>query len=111
MIDAISLKLAEGRSDVEVERETKRGIQGLLLAGVVILSTHVSALDALAITPLPPSLSLNSHDYEEPKPLDAREILPPDLLHGEYHTVLDSVTPFRASKTDRACRVRFTHEP
>ena len=49
----------------------------------------------MAITPLPLSLSLENKDYEQSEPLDARDILPPDLLHSEYHTVMDTVTPFR----------------
>jgi len=40
-------------------------------------------------------MSLESKDYEQPKILDARDILPPDLLSSENHTVLDTVTPFR----------------
>ena len=60
-----------------------------------MLGVTFPTFETLAITPLPLSLTLESKEYEEPTVVDARDILPPDLLSSEHHTVLDSVTPFR----------------
>lgn len=50
---------------------------------------------ATAIVPLPNSRTATDPEYETPERLDARDILPPDLLKGQHYTVLDEVIPFR----------------
>ncbi|RMH06273.1 MAG: hypothetical protein D6704_07665 [Nitrospirae bacterium] len=51
-------------------------------------------IDPPLFSPAPVGLSTG---YEPLPILDAREILPPELLKSEYHTVLDQVVPFRST--------------
>lgn len=67
----------------------------ILITGFLALGTHITAFQARAFTQLPFSLSDESTDYEQSDSLDARHILPLDLLSSQHHTVLDTVTPFR----------------
>ncbi|MCZ6580550.1 MAG: hypothetical protein O6840_02840, partial [Nitrospirae bacterium] len=45
-----------------------------------------------------PEVTTPPNGYETPQVLDARVILPPELLKSEYHTVLDEVVPFRYTR-------------
>ena len=67
---------------------------GLLIIGAIAFWTHGCAVDTIWI-PSPPSQDTNQTDpFEAPEVLDARDILPPELLKSEHHTVLDEVVPF-----------------
>ncbi len=48
-----------------------------------------------AISPFTHSPTITATEYETPSILDARDILSPEDLKGEHHTVLDEVLPFR----------------
>ena len=45
-----------------------------------------------------PEVTTPPNGYEMPQVLDARVILPPELLKSENHTVLDEVVPFRYTR-------------
>lgn len=48
-----------------------------------------------------PGAMMLQNGYETPQILDARKILPPELLKSKYHTVLDEVVPFRYTRQFR----------
>jgi hypothetical protein len=73
---------------------SRRATITFLLAGIVFW-THLCADFATASPPHISTSSETSPVFEPSTVLDARELLPPELLKGEHHTVLDQVEPFR----------------
>ncbi|NKB81033.1 MAG: hypothetical protein GKS05_03900 [Nitrospirales bacterium] len=70
-------------------------IRLFFIVGVIVFWTHDCASYATAIPPFPLHTKGSSNAFETPDALDARDMLPPELLTGEHHTVLDDVVPFR----------------
>ena len=70
-----------------------QGLRIFILIGIVIW-TQGCAVDTNWVPFSPSKPALPSDEFEIPEVLDARDILPPELLKGEHHTVLDEVIPF-----------------
>ncbi len=62
---------------------------------VIVFWTLLCVNFVTAISPFPPSPTITTTEYETPSILDARDIIDPEVLKGEHHTVLDEVIPFR----------------
>lgn len=74
--------------------ESQRSWYTLILVSIVFW-THLCANFATAVPPQVATNSATSPIYESSSVLDARELLPSELLHSDHHTVLDQVEPFR----------------
>lgn len=61
----------------------------------IVFWTHVCADFATAIPPHVEAPSSTDSSFESSADLDARDLLPPELLKGEHYTVLDRVEPFQ----------------
>jgi len=67
----------------------------ILILASIVFWTHLCANFATALTPQSTTPSSSSFLFETSTILDARDLLPPELLKGDHHTVLDQVEPFR----------------
>ena len=67
----------------------------MLILVSIVFWTHLCADFATALTPQSTTPSSSGSLFETFTTLDARDLLPPELLKGDHHTVLDQVEPFR----------------
>lgn len=75
-------------------KKSRPAMIALILASIVFW-THLCADIATALTPQIPTPSSTGSLFETSTILDARDLLPPELLQGDHYTVLDQVEPFR----------------
>ena len=66
----------------------------LVILASIVFWTQGCAVDTNWVPFSPSKTALTSEEFEIPEVLDARDILPPELLKSEHHTVMDEVIPF-----------------